>query len=374
MVESLESNDTFKGFEGGSTCRLTSEHAQDASEASDKVAGSSNAQSASQPDMVTVGVGGDDDVEPVSVGTDTADLQKNKPTMTDIGVETDVPPPPPKAPPTKPAPPPLPKAVYKLTAKNEDSQIVDADKLVHWERIMLNVRSLENILEVLAGTEHVKKRVPCMQQIIQAVDLKLEDPAMQRMCFQNNLDKQEARCMMAYTWDNSEADKRGCLFRELNVDLRMLSTLNGSAHEALRDLWAPFLRRMMTGMRKMPRVQQKKLWRGRPESVEEMKQTYSIGREVIWSSYSSCTLHKEFAAYMASWHIGTVLEINVVLPVHDISSISFFPTENEVLLPPNTKLVVVSEPRIERLVAGDGSEWDVQFIELVQTGATQLIS
>ena len=138
-----------------------------------------------------------------------------------------------------------------------------------------------------------------------------------------------------YTFDFMEPDKRGNLFKEVNVDLRMLSTLKGTDHESLKAVWAPFMKIMLSAMQKLPKVTEYKFYRGRPESWTDIRALYPAGREVVWAGFTSCSKSLDQAAYLASWDQGCVLELTL-FNVYDISGFSFFPDEQEVLLSPNT--------------------------------------
>ena len=178
-----------------------------------------------------------------------------------------------------------------------------------------------------------------------------------------------ARC----TFDLGLPDKRGNLFKELNVDLRMLGTLKGAEHASLVAVWAPFLKNMLTALGKMPKRTEQKFYRGRPESWSDVRKIYKPGREVVWSGITSCTPDIDQASYIASWDQGCVLELTL-FKVHDISRFSFYPNEKEVLLAPNTKLVVLADGRTEKRTASDGQEFVVKFILMQQVGGLQLIS
>lgn len=81
------------------------------------------------------------------------------------------------------------------------------------------------------------------------------------------------------------------------------------------------------------------------------------------------------AAYLASWDKGCVLELTL-FDVPDISSVSFYPTEGECLLPPNTRFIVLADARTQELEAADGSRFLVRIIPMQQVSAdtTALIS
>lgn len=170
-----------------------------------------------------------------------------------------------------------------------------------------------------------------------------------------------------------DADKRGNLFKELNVDLRMLPSTTGEEHKALKAVWAPFIKNVLSGMAKLPRVTPKhiKAWRGRPESMRDLRQIYAPGRLVTWAAFTSCSRRIENAAYMAAWDQGCVLQLSLT-DVVDISGLSFFPNEEEVLLPPNSKFVVAVDTAVQSVIAGDGQDYLVRIITMQQVAGEEL--
>ena len=136
-----------------------------------------------------------------------------------------------------------------------------------------------------------------------------------------------------------DADKRGNLFKELNVDLRMLPTTTGDDHKCLKALWAPLIKNILSGMAKLPKMVPKhiKAYRGRPESMRDLRAIYLAGRLVTWSAFTSCSTRLDNAAYMANWDQGCVLQLSLS-DVVNIKGLSFFPNEEEVLLPPEQQV------------------------------------
>ena len=79
-------------------------------------------------------------------------------------------------------------------------------------------------------------------------------------------------------------------------------------------------------------------------------------------------------AHLANWDVGCVLELTLS-NVYDISSVSFYPKEQEVLLAPNTKLVVLPVTNTQQLVDPAGTPRTVKVIQLLQTsGQKPLVS
>ena len=99
---------------------------------------------------------------------------------------------------------------------------------------------------------------------------------------------------------------------------------------AMKTTWAPFMKNMLSGMSKLPTVPQKVLYRGRPETFTAVRELYRGGRGVVWAGITSCSRSCEAAAHIANWEVGCVLELTLS-NVYDISSVSFYPKEQEVL-------------------------------------------
>ena len=170
-------------------------------------------------------------------------------------------------------------------------------------------------------------------------------------------------------------DKRGNLFKELNVDLRQLSTLTDvSQHQSLVSVWAPFVKVMLSALGKMPHQTPGKFYRGRPEHYSDLRDIYGSGREVVWAAFTSVSSHFEAAAYLAGWERGCVLELNLH-DVRDISRMSFYPQEREGVLVTNTRLVVGSDSRFEELLDANRDKHNVRVIPMQQiASAPRLVS
>ena len=119
-----------------------------------------------------------------------------------------------------------------------------------------------------------------------------------------------------YTHDFGEPDKTGNLFKELNEDLRSVSTLTKEGCDKLKAVWDNFMATMMKAL--------------------------------------------------AGWNTGCVLELSL-FDVLDISKFSFFPNEQEGILVPNTQLVVLGKSDA-RLIIHDTQKRLVKCIYLQQGG------
>ena len=176
-----------------------------------------------------------------------------------------------------------------------------------------------------------------------------------------------------YTHDFGEPDKIGNLFKELNEDLRSMSTLTKEGSDKLKAVWDNFMATMMKALGKVPKMEGSTFYRGRPESWLAVREIYFSGRRVTWASFTSVTKELSQAAHMAGWNTGCVLELSL-FDVLDISKFSFFPNEQEGILVPNTQLVVLGKAAA-RLIIHDTQKRLVKCIYLQQGGqGIQLIS
>jgi hypothetical protein len=175
-----------------------------------------------------------------------------------------------------------------------------------------------------------------------------------------------------YTHDFGGEDKRGNLYVELNVDLRMMCTDAAAADkDNLIAVWGPYMKTMLTALQKMPLLNVGKYYRGRPEPFEVVRQLYTEGREVWWAAFTSVSTNFEQAAHLASWADGCVLELDTV-HAHDISALSFFPNEAEAILPPGRKFLCLGSRVEERKPIDCSTSSIVKVISLQEVKLTTL--
>ena len=143
------------------------------------------------------------------------------------------------------------------------------------------------------------------------------------------------------------------MYCEVNRDMRAIAKAEPDQRDRLIKAWAPFLYFCISGVMKCPCVAVGTVaWRGRPEGPQLMQRSYAQGHEVIYCSFTSMTTNFEFAARM-SRGTGVVLEF-ALLTGYRLDEVSRFPTEDEVVLPPNVRFCVTSdvEKRPVRLATG----------------------
>ena len=157
------------------------------------------------------------------------------------------------------------------------------------------------------------------------------------------LESNEALAVVSYTYDlnfNSEEDGEDNLFVVLNETLRKR---NGPTMLVLK----PYLTYLMRGLRALPEVHTTCFRGVPPECLQTVLTNYTQGADVHWSAFTSCALHLETAKQFAQRHGGIIFRIKI-LSARDLRAYSAFPQEQEVLLSPNVKLVVIGTCTLEQ--------------------------
>ena len=130
----------------------------------------------------------------------------------------------------------------------------------------------------------------------------------------------------------------------------------------------------MNGLEELPSYNASEiLWRGIRLSVEkreQLAQEYYVGREVTWSGFTSASMDENVSKKFAgSDEGGVLLKIGILeggqSRSRDISQLSVFGKEKEVLLLPNIKLLVTSKLKLDSV----SGVWRMQLQEMAQSKA-----
>ena len=150
---------------------------------------------------------------------------------------------------------------------------------------------------------------------------------------------------------------------------------NDEDRRNLIAVWGPYMKTMLTAMCKMEPLAPALFYRGRPEEFCDLRSIYHAGREVTWVAFTSVSRDIDQAAYLASWGRGCVLELHPH-GAYDISRFSFYLREQEAILPPGKKMIVLATNRIEDRLAGNGLTYAVKIITMqeVRQQLTPLVS
>ena len=133
-------------------------------------------------------------------------------------------------------------------------------------------------------------------------------------------------------------------YHDLNGKLRDARKTPAAA--ALPPPFASYICHLYRGIRKMPPVRPRTtVYRGVPyQDPAVVKENYALGRPVFWSAVTSTSLNRGVACGFASRGPGPGIIYEITLAEgFCIAECSAFPQEEEVLLLPNTKLIVTSE-------------------------------
>ena len=146
----------------------------------------------------------------------------------------------------------------------------------------------------------------------------------------NALNTDEAASIFTYTIPNGPSETLNDLLR-------------GDQWDRLRD-YVQYMWLLMSGLRKCPRPTSTTIYRGIRGDVSWQ---YIVGGEVTWKAFSSCsgivgTLEND--AFMGKSGSRTKFDISCTTNrARSIKHMSFIEDEEEILLPPNTKLRVISK-------------------------------
>jgi len=160
----------------------------------------------------------------------------------------------------------------------------------------------------------------------------------------NLLTVDEAAAIRAYTIENGPYRALNRLLREENFQLL--------------QPFADYLWLLMHGLKKCPGPRVPLVYRGVPLGVHE---SYNVGSIVTWCSFSSCTTRVDALANDEFLGVsGERTEFHITLTTNrarSIGHLSVMPEEDEILLPPNTRLLVMGKAN-----RGHGL-WVVQLLE-----------
>ncbi len=152
----------------------------------------------------------------------------------------------------------------------------------------------------------------------------------------DNLTQDESAAIQLYTmeWKPLQGEPKGSLYVHLN------RTLRGTNRSQLQP-WFLYLKLLLTALAKIPISSRQIIWRG---IRIDQSNDYVPGTEVTWWSFTSCTTSLsvlETDVYLGKTGTRTLFSIEA-LNGRTIRNHSRFRTEDEILLLPGTRLVVLS--------------------------------
>jgi hypothetical protein len=132
-------------------------------------------------------------------------------------------------------------------------------------------------------------------------------------------------------------DRSGNVYYALNQALRQRK----AAVVPFRR-WQGFLYFLMRALDQLP-AYTGTVYRGGNTGLDQavVRREYKLGRTVQWAAFSSTSTSLAAVKPFVERGKGVIFKLNVTSG-RDISAYSYFPKENEILLSPNTRLVVTS--------------------------------
>ena len=174
---------------------------------------------------------------------------------------------------------------------------------------------------------------------------------------QAKLHDDELFALAAYTYDFNTGAKEGQLYYALNQGLR---SRDFKSRGAVLSVWGGYLYYLMAALEKLPSLKMH-VYRGHPDKAAVLRQ-YKEGRPIQWGAFSSTSRRPELASSFTDREKGIIFRLKVTTG-KDVKDFSFFAAEEEeVLLSPQTRFVVTSEPYVNP----DDGYWYLDLLE--QTG------
>ena len=108
--------------------------------------------------------------------------------------------------------------------------------------------------------------------------------------------------------------------------------------------WRDYIWLLLHALRKLPPTEHGMVYRGCRKTPAEIGLELTDGFEVTWASFSStATTNKVMEQFVGQTGPRTMMTIEVTESLgRDVRDFSLFPSENEILFPPNLSFAVVS--------------------------------
>jgi hypothetical protein len=202
----------------------------------------------------------------------------------------------------------------------------------HWG----DIRPERSCTEELRSNPIIRQRVPAVESIAADVEMKAME-----LKFGSSLPvalgDNELHAVVAYTHDTGQ-NKEQSLYFQLNSELRQRSP---AGRQAMMSVWGLFVHYMLKAMSSLPDFQGV-VYRGYPDKATTLAE-YKYGRPIQWGAFTSTSTSLDATKEFTKQDTGVIFKITVSSG-KDINPYSFFPNENEILLSPNHRFIVTSEP------------------------------
>jgi len=183
----------------------------------------------------------------------------------------------------------------------------------------------------------VNRKVPTLGEALEPVDAaykgqlltdsKTKSDAARKKEKYKHLTHDEGCCLTVYTAECQD-NKQESVYWRCNAALRSNQT------EEVRP-WSNFILLLMVAWEKLPPDSSMTLWRGYKQSLDQLGVSFQKGKTLVLSSFTSAaTKPGPMRTFLGKEGPRTLLQINMIKRAKSLQDFSFFPSEEEVLLPP----------------------------------------
>jgi hypothetical protein len=194
--------------------------------------------------------------------------------------------------------------------------------------LLLPIKGYEN-MPLVSLEESVMPLVPILPDIHTYVFM-AKDNSSKPPAEGLTLDESAAICLYSIEWEPHDE----CLSRSLNQTLR-------STDRQKLNSWYLYLKLILTALAHLPSISNQIIYRG---IKLDLSKDYPQGKKIIWWGFSSCT--SSLSVLQSVKFIGkTGIRTMFVIECYsgkNISKHTYFQSEEEVLIPPATRFVVIS--------------------------------
>ena len=150
-----------------------------------------------------------------------------------------------------------------------------------------------------------------------------------------NLSADECTAIVLYTME--EIPREDSLYYAMNAALR-------AKHRGEVRPWRDYIWLLLHALKKLPPVSKSVVFRGCRQSPADLNLELTDGFDFTWSSFSStATTQGVMETFVGTSGSRTLLTLELTEPIaRSVTDFSLFPSENEVLLPPNVCFETVS--------------------------------
>lgn len=242
-------------------------------------------------------------------------------------------------------------APCRMQPENELPSILPTTK---WQDIV----PARSMLEELRQNKLILAKIPDIDIIANDVELKAVE-----LRFDNQskelaklMDDDELHGVLVYTHDLGKDKKDGNFYYEENKDLRRRDL---ASRGEMMKTFGVHVYYTLLALGKLPDYSGV-VYRGSPDA--DVAAEYTEGRTIQWGAWTSTTTLLDAAKGFGQSRLIFIIKIKTG---KDIGSLSFFRTENEILLTPNHRFIVTKPPY---------KEGGITFVELQEMNGPDYIS